>query len=79
MSQCKKCPTEIKWVTTAGGQLMPIDAKPVTGFTNETPGLFVLDEAKNTVRIRQRDREEDKPPFYVSHFATCPHAGSFKK
>jgi len=60
---CKSCGKEILWGKMAGGRSAPFDAKA---------GTILLE-----------DRDGTKGPRYVrghvSHFATCPQAGDWRK
>lgn len=63
LGKCRGCGAEIIWVTTANRKSMPVDAKPETRMVEIGAGSGVF-EAKKA---------------YVSHFATCPKAGEFRK
>lgn len=67
----RKCGAPIRWVRTAAGELMPLDAEPVaegnvelledgTAIVHGQPLLFATD-------------------LYLSHFATCPNAKEFRR
>lgn len=74
MSVCRGCGNEIIWIRTTKGKAMPCDPVPV-GFTPAGgPDTFVTETGK--VERGKRGGEEKG---YISHFATCPMAGGFRK
>ncbi len=70
MNRCRGCAAKVRWVTTASGRKMPVDPDPVRP---DGERLFVWPDG---------EVGRTHPGFtsgYVSHFATCPKAGSFRK
>lgn len=79
VKSCGSCAASVIWTVTHKGRRMPVDAEPVEGGNvrlrqdgerviaeypgKEHPGLF----------------DEDDRARYVSHFATCPQAGRWRK
>lgn len=67
MNHCSGCGAAIRWALTPNGKRMPVDATPEK--------RIVLDDV----------RTGDDAPLarvidtYVSHFATCPKANTFRK
>ncbi len=79
---CKGCGKKILWTTTKAGRPMPCDPeivrfRPMTRFgPDQGPEKFMTPEG--LVRRGIRD-PEGTMEGYVSHFATCPKAGEFRK
>lgn len=77
MSKCKSCGAEIKWILTQSGKKMPVDAKPVP-YRADPGGSLSLVTMNGRVERGVLDLDSDKHG-YVSHFATCPAADSFRR
>jgi hypothetical protein len=63
-TSCAYCPAKIRWVTTASGRPMPVDATPLT--------VVILDRPRDGWRFNRRPWAR-VAQAYVPHFATCPH------
>lgn len=63
MSKCRSCNAEIIWIETKSGKMMPCDPTPLA----DGEGVLgkVVDDGSGTL--------------YISHFATCPEADSWRK
>jgi hypothetical protein len=69
---CRSCGAEIVWATTVDGKRMPLNAEPAEG------GDFdLLDTGSRLLIVRHGDG--DPGPAYTSHFATCPHAETWRR
>lgn len=77
MSKCKSCGAEIKWILTQSGKKMPVDAKPVP-YRADPGGSLSLVTMTGRVERGVLDLDSDRQG-YVSHFATCPAADSFRR
>jgi hypothetical protein len=67
MSQCRSCSAEIRWVFTAMGGRIPLDAEPVAD------GNIVL--RGHTAHVIKADTVVPPgEPRYMPHHATCPDA-----
>lgn len=82
VSKCRACGAPIVWITTSNGKKMPCDAEPVIYQANRrgkdlivTPNGEVL---KGTVVPNGSAMIADGYG-YISHYATCPQADSFRK
>ncbi len=79
---CRGCGKMILWTTTKAGKPMPCDPeiirfKPMSRFgENMGPEKFMTPEGN--VYRGVRDPAGDKLG-YISHFATCPNAGDFRR
>ena len=73
MSQCRSCGAEVIWIRTVTGQPMPVDVQPCPQGTVRLlrPGIGEV--------LRVDERADHDGPLYRAHFATCPHAGSWRK
>ena len=70
-SRCKSCHRAILWAVTEKGRRVPLDPEP-------TPeGRFML-EGETAINIGQAHLA-DGIPRYDSHFASCPHAGAWRR
>ena len=76
MSICKGCGAEIIWKKTSAGKSIPCDMPPVNFTPGGGPETFVTEAGK--VERGKRDKGGEKRG-YVSHFATCPCAGKFRR
>lgn len=74
--QCRSCGAAIRWVRMAGShKVMPLDAEPVEH------GNVRLD-ALGLAHVHGGGPLDKPPgfgPWYVSHFATCPHAAQHRR
>jgi len=77
---CRGCKQEIGFIKTKGGKTMPVNTESMYFFpTEHGPELFVLPDGK-VKRGRQMATQIDGAAIgYISHFATCPEADSFRK
>lgn len=80
---CRSCGAPIRWGTNgATGKPIPIDAAPdpqrgnVSAYQDATSGKTILTvlTAPKAAAMRAAD-----VPLHLSHFATCPHAGQWRK
>lgn len=71
-SKCRSCGFPIWWATLPSGKLSPFDVEPVHegGFHLEGDPL----RATPVAPLLRRGKKG-----WVSHFATCPHAGDWRK
>lgn len=69
---CRSCNAPVRWVSTALGKRMPIDAVPTDA------GTIVVDAGVATV-VAPEDLFDTRQPRYTSHFATCPQAAEWRK
>lgn len=78
MAKCKACGADIVWIPTKGGKTMPCDSQKIPYRVNLTSGKYnlVLPDG----RVTRADLDLESNQFgYVSHFATCPAAGQFRR
>lgn len=77
---CRGCGKEIAFIKTVKGKTMPVNPESVEFIPGEGPGTYVM--ADGTVQHGRPVREDDHQAVsvgFVSHFATCPEAGRFRK
>lgn len=73
-NRCDSCSAPIIWAFTERGKKIPLDPDP------DPKGNMVLDNnADDGTVIAVYAKEEDSRARYVSHFATCPDAGMWRK
>lgn len=83
MALCRSCQAPIMWTRTTAGELMPLDLDPVSGGNVVLTGHHV--EGKQGGLVPQCKVEPptlslfDEAVRYVSHFATCPEANTWRK
>jgi hypothetical protein len=72
LGECRSCGAGVYWALSASGKPMPINPRP-TG-----AGNIVLhqDDDRWTAVVRS---SADPLARYVSHFATCPDAGRWRR
>lgn len=81
-SKCKGCGADIIWITTAAGKKMPCDAIPDYFAEAEGGNEVFIDhhgQMRRGVRAGFDELESYHELGYTPHWATCPHAGRFKK
>ena len=80
MGTCRGCGAPIRWIRTQGGKAMPCEPEPVTYWQSAT-GLYKLIPPNGEVvsASLEGDLQRVTGIGYVSHFATCPKAGKFRK
>jgi len=80
MTTCRSCGAEILWVRTEKERRMPLDRQPVD---DSTPGgTFVLRDTgspEGPLAISATPAQLPGEVYYVSHFATCPHAAEHRR
>jgi len=74
MSTCRSCGAPILWATTEWGKSIPLDPEPYQG--DSPSGLFVL---RGRVAMAVPPDAFPEEPHYVTHFATCPDAGDWRR
>ena len=80
MSRCKGCGAEIVWIKTAGGKSIPCDPEQRV-YWAKTGGKDKIVTLNGEVCSADLSGEPNKASGvgYISHFATCPMAGSFRR
>jgi hypothetical protein len=78
MSSCQSCKKPIIWLKNARtGSVNPIEAAP------SPDGNLVIDRANARYRVATAAEKTlaaaTGKNLYISHFATCPDAGNFRK
>lgn len=76
VSQCRGCPASIIWVQSGVSQAkVCLNAEP-----DPVRGNYVIreDGKAYVVKRDQLFEPDEKGPFYLSHFATCPASASFR-
>ena len=80
ITNCRACGAPIGFIKTKAGKTMPVDGESVY-FLPDPDGneLFVLVDG-STQRGTRVDEESNSTQIgFISHFATCPEADSFRK
>lgn len=82
MNACRSCKAPVEWVRNAAtGKALPIDVDPSpVGNVVKTGDV---ERGTALVRVLSRRDLDAAPPRgvdrYLSHFATCPQAGSWRR
>ena len=79
MARCKGCGAEIDWIKTRAGKNMPVDPEPVFVAVDDGSDFFVTDEGE-VIHGREIPANDGSAEVaFVSHWATCPVAGQFRR
>lgn len=86
LANCRSCNAPIVWAKSEKGHNLPLDAKVVAANDPRVTArstLFVIDAADppnaKSFPSSALIPTEDRGPVYLSHFATCPHAGEHSR
>ena len=74
MSACRSCGAAVRWEVTAGGRRMPLDAEPVPD-----GNVVVVDGQARVLTSAGAELLTLDTPRFVSHFATCPQSGAWRR
>ena len=75
MATCRSCGAPVIWARTVpGGKSMPVDPEPF-----DRGNLVLTGDATHGFDVSVMDRKDDGHEHYLSHFATCPQAGGWRK
>ena len=75
MATCRSCGADIIWARTVpGGKLMPVNVEP-----SERGNLVLTGDSTIGFDVSVMDRKDDGHEYYLSHYATCPQAGQWRK
>lgn len=79
VKRCRSCGAEIIWTVTHNGKRMPVDAEPVPdgNVRLRQDGDRVIAEYPGKEHPGLFDDPDERR--YLSHFATCPQAQSWRK
>lgn len=78
---CRGCGKEIAFIKTEKGKTMPVNPESVYFITGGGPNTYVMADGR-IQRGREPEWEDQgiRPWIgFISHFATCPAADSFRK
>lgn len=78
--KCRGCGADIMFIKTRNGKTMPVDAQSMY-FVPDLNGkaLYVLPDGTVAHGVPGTPEDPDRHIGYISHFATCPAADSFRK
>lgn len=75
LQTCRGCGRPIRWARTESGSRMPLDLDP----TRDGTIVVIDDSARVLSPIEAAIVKGATGVLFVSHFATCPDAGAFRK
>jgi len=78
MTKCRSCGAEIKWIKTIAGKNMPVNPEAVS-FDDVDESTVLVCEDGTVMASHGVLVDEDGKDWFVSHFATCPEADSWRK
>ena len=77
---CRGCGAPIVWIRTPAGKAMPCDPEIVTYWQSPIgPHRIVTPNGEVLPANLNGDPQQATGLGYISHFATCPKAGSFRR
>lgn len=77
MARCKACGAPIIWIQMKSGKLMPCNSEPIP-YKENPSGKHQFVTGQGEVVTADIYPGSDKYG-YVSHYATCPEADSFRR
>lgn len=75
VTTCNSCEAEIRWVVTAKGKRMPLDADP----SFDGRYVFAQRGSDRVSYLGERELENWTGDKYASHFATCVDADGWRR
>ena len=82
MTTCDSCGQPISWIVTPNGRKMPVNTAEIPFVPDEAAKYLAVDPAGQLVRGRPcAESYEAERWIYarLSHFATCPKSGNFRR
>jgi hypothetical protein len=81
MSTCRSCGARVTWLETAGGKKLIVDEDPAeNGNIIAVGGMaHVCRNAEAAKAALKETTGSEDGPRYISHFATCPDAGNWRR
>ncbi|MBE5788473.1 MAG: hypothetical protein E7325_02280 [Clostridiales bacterium] len=81
--QCRGCGKEIIFIKACSGKTIPCDPEPVYVRQDPKGGTYVMKDGRIVFGELAGDADDDPDAnlleAYVSHFATCPVGGRFRR
>lgn len=85
MPKCKSCGSEILWISTSVGHMMPVDPGIIRIIPQIKASVTIVTAEGVVVKGNKIDLEEcflipdTIVTGYISHFATCPNADQHRR
>lgn len=80
MATCRGCGAAIIWIRTPGGKSIPCDPEQVLYRSKKEGGIKIVTPNGEVLSAKLESIPNEADGIgYVSHFATCPEAGRFRK
>jgi len=77
MAPCRGCGKQIVWTKTTAGRPMPCDPELIRFHEEKgAPGSYVLPDGRV---MRGTPCDTGEMAGYISHWATCPKQGQFRR
>lgn len=79
MARCKSCGANIKFIRLKSGKWNPVDIEKHSIIIDDAGKEVLITEDGDVIRGRLASYEDGaNRSGYISHFATCPQASSFR-
>lgn len=82
LATCRSCKAPVRWLRIIGGSRMPVDHDPDAARGNIVRVGYDLDGnelGRVLSETEASDGRADGQELYLSHFATCPDAPSWRR
>jgi len=77
---CRGCGKPLCWIKTAAGKSMPCDPEQVRYWQKQGGSKKIVTPHGEVVSAETEGELENVTGIgYISHFATCPRSGDFKR
>lgn len=83
MAYCRACGAEIEFIKTKAFKTVPVNVEPVWIRPDHDGNSYVMKDGSVILGVMAGDADDDPDSncimAYVSHFATCPYGGKFRR
>jgi len=87
MAKCRSCGTDIRWIKTPAGNLMPCDVKSIQYWPRNDGKQKIVTQSGVLVSAHLEPpapsllalQNEQPETGYIPHWATCPYAKNHRR
>jgi hypothetical protein len=80
MATCRGCGAAIIWIRTPGGKSIPCDPEQILYRKQSGGGIKIVTPNGEVLSAELESNSNEADGIgYVSHFATCPEGGRFRR